>query len=609
MSVADHNIVPGKKFWTWGNGPRGRMWDHILTDDDGPYIELMVGAYSDNQPDYSWLQPYETKSFSHVLVSVPRHRRREEGQPRRGRESRRERRQGQGRLLHHRPATRRRMSASRRATGAVGGNRRHRSGQTFSKQVALPAGIDEHDLVASIAADGKELVSYSPIRLETKPMPTPVTPPPAPKDIKTTEELYLAGLRIEQFHDPLHHAEAYWEEALRRDPGDIRVNTALGIDCLRKARYADAEKYLRKAIERLTDKYTSPKDGEAIYYLGLALRGQGKTDEAFATLYKATWSLAWRSAGYQALAEIAAARGEMAAALRFAEQSLQANARKHPRTESESRCCCAILGRSPEALQCVAKASELCDPLDVRAMAERWLASGKPSDAKRLADTMNQHSATAAETAAEYLDAGLWQDGTDVLTVAVAEAPKPLAISPMVYYYLGYFAEKLNRPQKAADYYKLAAQMSPDYCFPFQAEAIEVLAGSHQGQPPRRPRSVLPRQSALRLAARRGRKLWEQSAALDDSNAIVLRNLAIAYRHQKPSLPSPVSGEGPGVRASESDEGLRKAIASMEKAVALRTEIPHPLCRTGRTVCRRRHAGGKAAGHDREISRDRCRSR
>src|ERR1051326_6302614 len=63
ISVADHHIVPGKKFWAWGTGPRGRMWDKILTDTDGPYIELMVGGYSDNQPDYSWLQPYETKSF------------------------------------------------------------------------------------------------------------------------------------------------------------------------------------------------------------------------------------------------------------------------------------------------------------------------------------------------------------------------------------------------------------------------------------------------------------------------------------------------------------------------------------------------------------------
>ena len=95
MSVADHNVVPGKKLWTWGNGPRGRMWDKILTDEDGPYIELMVGAYSDNQPDYSWLQPYETKSFSHVLVSVPRHRRREEGQPGRRGEPGGEERHGQ----------------------------------------------------------------------------------------------------------------------------------------------------------------------------------------------------------------------------------------------------------------------------------------------------------------------------------------------------------------------------------------------------------------------------------------------------------------------------------------------------------------------------------
>ena len=47
-----------------GDRQHGQRWDKILTDDDGPYIELMVGAYSDNQPDYSWLQPYETRSSS-----------------------------------------------------------------------------------------------------------------------------------------------------------------------------------------------------------------------------------------------------------------------------------------------------------------------------------------------------------------------------------------------------------------------------------------------------------------------------------------------------------------------------------------------------------------
>jgi hypothetical protein len=61
LIVSNHNIAPGKKFWTWSNGPRGKMWDKALTDTDGPALELMVGGYSDNQPDYSWLQPYESK--------------------------------------------------------------------------------------------------------------------------------------------------------------------------------------------------------------------------------------------------------------------------------------------------------------------------------------------------------------------------------------------------------------------------------------------------------------------------------------------------------------------------------------------------------------------
>ena len=64
MSIADHTVVPGKKFFTWGDSPNGHLQDTLLTDSDGPYIELMVGAYSDNQPDYSWLQPFDVKSFS-----------------------------------------------------------------------------------------------------------------------------------------------------------------------------------------------------------------------------------------------------------------------------------------------------------------------------------------------------------------------------------------------------------------------------------------------------------------------------------------------------------------------------------------------------------------
>lgn len=61
--MADHHVAPGKKQWTWGNGDFGRAWDRNLTDADGPYIELMTGVFTDNQPDFSWLKPQEEKTF------------------------------------------------------------------------------------------------------------------------------------------------------------------------------------------------------------------------------------------------------------------------------------------------------------------------------------------------------------------------------------------------------------------------------------------------------------------------------------------------------------------------------------------------------------------
>ncbi|HKU25273.1 MAG TPA: DUF5107 domain-containing protein, partial [Candidatus Sulfotelmatobacter sp.] len=70
VHVANHHIAPGKKLWTWGNADFGYAWDRNLTDSDGPYIELMAGVYTDNQPDFSWLQPYETRKWSQFWYPI-----------------------------------------------------------------------------------------------------------------------------------------------------------------------------------------------------------------------------------------------------------------------------------------------------------------------------------------------------------------------------------------------------------------------------------------------------------------------------------------------------------------------------------------------------------
>ena len=125
----------------------------------------------------------------------------------------------------------------------------------------LPAGIDEHDLVASLW-DGKELVSYSPIRLTPQDMPPVVTPPPAPQEIKTSESYILLASSL-AVSRPAWIRYLYWREAFRRDPGDSKVNTVMGIVALGEARSPRRGRYLRKALERATDRcYTTPEDAE-----------------------------------------------------------------------------------------------------------------------------------------------------------------------------------------------------------------------------------------------------------------------------------------------------------------------------------------------------------
>jgi tetratricopeptide (TPR) repeat protein len=428
-------------------------------------------------------------------------------------------------------------------------------GKPYVKSVAIPAGIDPHDLVASISAGGKELVSYSPIRLKAEPAPKPVTPPAPPAEITSNEQLYLTGLRAEQFHDPTIKAELYWAEALRRDPGDSRVNTAMGIVQFKQARYEEAEKLFRKALERVTDRYTSPKDGEAAYYLAATLKAQGKLDEAYTYFFKATWNQGWKAAGYYGLAEIATTRGNMTAALDFITRSIDSNA-LNIRAQNLKAAVLRHLGRPQEALQVLNAEAHRIDPLDVRSMAERWLISRDGAAGKTLSASMYQHPATAQETAAEYLNAGLWQDGTAALLQMTAGAPDKTKIHPMAYYYLAYFAEKLAQPQKASAFRQQAMALAPDYVFPFQQEAIGVLQQAVNADAKDARSRYYLGNLLYDWQPEAAVKLWEASAAIDPGFAMVHRNLATAYAHQKPA------------------PDVNRAIAALEKAVACEHKYP-----------------------------------
>lgn len=526
MSVADHNVVPGKKFFTWGNSPAGHAEDTLLTDSDGPYIELMSGAYSDNQPDYSWLAPNETRSWTQYWYPF----RDIDGVKNANREAavNLEVKDGKIHLGFYSTSDRSTAEVVLRLKDRILLDERAAIGpaKPWVREIPLPAGTDEHDLRASLSAAGKELIAYSPLRPESAAMPPAVVdayPPPA--QIATNEELYLTGLRAEQFHSPTANPQVYWEEALRRDPGDIRVNTAMGIDCLRAGRFADAESYLRKALERATRNYTSPKDGEPFYYLGLALKAQDKDDEAFTQFSKSTWSAAWRSPGYFEMAELVALHGDNDAALTYVASSLDANS-KNIQALALRAALLRHAGHEDEARATVATMQAI-DPLNVQAMAERWLAGKNSDDAASLAATLEAFPNTGLEAAVDYMNAGLWSDGGAILTLLTEKASDKSRISPLVYYDLGYFAQKQSQPEKARQYFRLAAREPVDYVFPFQMEMIQVLEAAMAANPADARAPYYLGDLLYDWQPTRAVELWEKSASLGADFPVVYRNLAM----------------------------------------------------------------------------------
>lgn len=529
VHVADHHIAPGKKFFEWGNGPEGRMWDKVLTETDGPYLELMAGAFSDNQPDYSWIEPSEVRVVKEYWYPV-----RETGGFRAANLQAAANielgKKGRARVSVNTTSAVAGAVATLRAGGRTLLERKIAAApdRPWSAEVALPAGVAAEALKLSVCdAKGREMVACDAPRDE-KPavLPEPVDPPAPPAEVKSLEELYLIGLRLEQFHNPALEPDPYYEEALRRDPADVRSNTALGILYCKRGRFAEAQKHLETALRRLTHNYTRPKDGEAHYYLGVALRAQGKPGAAEDALQRAIWSYAWSAPAHQQIAELACRRGQWAKALDHVDRSLAAGA-ANTKALALRAAILRKLGQPNRALP-VAERAAAIDPIDFLPANEIRLAKAALGENPE-ADAMQRDMHACFEAAVDYGNCGLYPEAIEVLSQIVDRAADKSAVYPMVYYYLGYYHQQCGNATEGRTQYRLGRQAPPDYCFPFRLESVDVLrqAMAADAQDARAPyylgNLLYDIQPLDALAA------WEESARRDGEFAMVHRNLGVGY--------------------------------------------------------------------------------
>ena len=515
LHIADHHVSPGKKQWTWGCGDFGQAWDRNLTDHNGPYIELMTGMYCDNQPDFTWLNPFEEKTFTQYFMPYKKC-----GYVKNAsRECALNLEVRDGRAAITVYATQPFRSA--RVVLTAAGVPVYERVADLSPVDVLSAEVDvsvpETVLTLSVyTADGRKLLDYTPQPKKIEEIPDPMPPAKLPEEILTIEELYLTGIHLEQYRHATYLPDPYYLEALKRDPGDIRANNAYGTLLLRRGQFTESERYFRVAIARMTSRNPNPYDSEAYLNLGLCLMNQGRDDEAYDAFFKATWTAAQQEAGYYFLACIDCRRGEHALALEHVERSLVRNGH-NLKARALRGMLLAALGRGEETARWFAANLHL-DAFD-------YVSRIESGDVPTALAMMGSRASSYIECAIDYAEAGFYGK-------AVAVLDRCPAAHPMVSYHKALYLRRAGLDD--AEALREAAARNSLYCFPNRLE--DILALRH-AMAQNSADSKAPYYLGCLLYDRRrfaeAIACWEQSAALDASFPTVWRNLALAYFNKR----------------------------------------------------------------------------
>lgn len=500
LHVADHHIAPGKKQWTWGCGDFGRAWDRNLTDEDGPYVELMTGCFTDNQPDFTFIQPHEEKSFTQYFMPY----------------------RAVGRI----------SNANRDfCFGTEGGKltlyaaRAHQNIQitatcgevSHSATVGLLPGevfeiegvTDEADIC--LTYDGSQL-RFSPQMVEKFEIPAPATACPPPSECQTVEELYLFGLHIEQYRHATRRPEDYYLEGLRRDATDIRLNSAYGLLLLRCGQFEACKPYFKQAISKMTVKNPNPPATDPFFYLAIAELLTGNCIQAYDLFYKCLWSNEHKNSACYYLGALAYAQGRWEQALSFAQQSLACGA-----SDTRARMLLALslkrLKRFEKTAEQLQKIREE-DPFDLPSRFELQ---------EDLSFLMGSNLTEITQAASFYF---LLQEYgcAEALLSAWRSQNKE---NPLISFYIVYAQDKAHKP--CHEEIKRAASCKNAICFPNQLMDIVVLHQANALEETALAHYYLGNLFYDKRQYELARSHWLASERLDPKFPTVKRNLSLYF--------------------------------------------------------------------------------
>jgi tetratricopeptide (TPR) repeat protein len=536
VHVADHNIMPGKKLWTWGSGPSGRIWEDILSEGGGAYFEPQAGAWSDNQPDYHWMGPHEVRTAHDFWYPV--------------RDTRGYHQANQDFAINTdvRDGV---AFAAVYATSMVNNPRivlkNAKNGavlfeamtpiapdKPFAREIKVQADVSVFDLhLAVYDAKGNPL-----IELQQQP-PKKVELPPGQKDPgdpkrMNPDELYQAGEWLDRFIRT-EEALPYYQEALKRNPMDARVNTEMGFLALKQGKWTEALAYLNTALER-------DYDNSWIYFgKGIACSGLGRFREAEDNFFRATYSYEYFAPAYLNLAKISTRAGEYRRAL---EQAAQAESQNGKFADIQALAAAANrhLGDHPKALTAAERALQL-DPMHFMAGYEKLLAlkAGKEA-ASEWESAFNAILRGATqnylELASAYAEAGLYAEA-DAILASFSQGKDETTLYPMVNYLRGYFKEVQGETRAAAEFYTRGTRGPAPYTNPHRLEEKAALEAALKRNPDDANAHLFLGNLLYAMGQREeGYGHWTKAVQCDEKLSLAWRNVGFAENQLKKNLPA-----------------------------------------------------------------------
>ena len=532
VHVANRHIAPGKKQWTWGSEDFGKAWDRELADKGGPYFELMAGVYTDNQPDFAYLLPFETKTFSQFWWSYKK--------------------LGPVQNANKEVAIKLLpQQGNKAALGVASSQRLENLTLIFSagdkvEKIGSIATSPEHPWTAErsfepgdesslsltvVDQDGKPLLAYTHQEVDKARNRKIAFEPKQPGEVKSSIKLDMIGEHLELYRHPTRYPVPYWKEAIKQDRNNSNAHLSLAKHYTRSGQFEEARQYAYGAMEILTTYHPNPSTGEAHYYHGIACFYLDELDPAYKSFYKATWNYEWRSAAYYMLAKIDSRRGDFKSALEHIDASLATNTQNNSATILKA----VILDNQGDP----SSAKQVLGGLLKEDRLDQWAnfeLGAIRKDFSYFLESSRNDAQAVIDIAFEYAESGFYQRAIDLLELhhqspgQECAVPNPMGRSNMTEMILSWLYYQLKNEEKGDELLKIVCNKSFDYFFPSRLAELKMLEWIAE----KKPSCTMTHYGLgnFYFNAKRHKdaiEIWEKAVAAGCNYATLHRNLGIAY--------------------------------------------------------------------------------